>query len=370
MHRLWIILRTEFKAWRADPITTFGGILPPLFILLAFSLMFGERPTFKIALIDHDAGSSGEVLRQALAGTISPFGYPYYDLVTLSEEEAWQSFDAYQLDGVWVIPEDFSQRVAEGSNPQIEMYFANYIDDLAKNHRLYQSEVMWRFYEMIGRPGPPLAMDEVYPLPSMVNWLPIIGVGLALMSFILGGMMNIMALTYKEQLSKVTLEFGLAPRSLGWVFFPKILLALSMSLLTGTVFLGILYLLTGVWPGRFIGLVWLLAGLAALFWIGVMLLVGLRATHFMGAAIGVILTGMIVFFTGGGLSMVRNNAAHVPFFSWMFPNTHAIDPLRDLVLFHVWPVDWNITLLKLGGFALAGLSLGLAFAARQLRKID
>lgn len=41
MHRLWIILRTEIKAWRADPITTLGGLIPPFFILLAFNLMFG-----------------------------------------------------------------------------------------------------------------------------------------------------------------------------------------------------------------------------------------------------------------------------------------------------------------------------------------
>ncbi len=369
MYRLWIILRTEIKAWRADPITAFGGLLPPFFILLAFSLMFGERPTLKIALVNHDSGSAGAILRQALNETLSPFGYPYYDLSPLSEVEAWQAFHAYQLDGVWVIPEGFSQRVTTGTNPQIEMHFGNYIDDLAKNHRIYQAEVLWRFYEKIGQPAPPLTMREEYPLPEMVDWLPIIGVGLALMSFVLGGMMNIMVLTYKEHISNVTLEFGLSPRSLGWVFLPKILLALGMSLLTGTIFFGILYILTGAWPGRFLGAAWVLAGLVALFWIAAMLLVGLRARHFMGAAIGVILTGMTVFFVGGGLGMVRNNAANVPWFSWLFPNTHAVDPLRDLILFHTWPVDWNIAILKLAGFALAGVSLGVLLAARQLRKI-
>lgn len=311
----------------------------------------------------------GGVLRKAIDETLSPFGFPYYDLSPLPEAAAWESFHSYRLDGIWVIPEDFSQRLAEGNHPQIEMHFANYIDDLAKNHRIYQAEVMWHFYEMIGQPEPPLTIREEYPLPEMVGWLPIIGVGIALMSFTLGGMMNIMVLTYKEQLSKVTLEFGLSPRSLGWVFFPKIFLALVMSLLTGTIFLGILYLLVGAWPGSFIGAAWILIIPVALFWIAIMLLFGLRARHFMGAAIGVILSGMIVLFIGGGLAMVRNNIAGVPWFSWLFPNTYAIDPLRDLILFHSWPVDWNVTLFKLSGFALLSLVFGVYLAAKQLRKV-
>ena len=368
MRRLWIILRTEIKAWRRDPITTMGGILPPLLMLIAFSLMFGERPTFKIAVIDDDTGPAGGVLRQAFDDTLSPFGAPYYDVLPLSEAEAWAALRSYEIDAVWVIPADFSQRVEAGSSPQVEMHFSNYIDDLAKNHRIYQAEVMWRFYEKMGMPAAPLAMREEYPLPKMVGWFPIIGVGLVLTSFILGGMMNMMMLTYKEQVARITLEFGLSPRSLGWVLFPKILLALFTSLLTGTIMLVVLYLWTGAWPGQYLWAVWTLAGLVSLFWIAPILLVGLRVRHFMGAAIGVILTGMIVFFIGGGLAMIRNNQANVPWFSWLFPNTHAIDPLRDLILFHAWPVDWTETLLKLAGFAVAALVVGVGFASYRLRR--
>ncbi len=85
--------------------------------------------------------------------------------------------------------------------------------------------------------------------------------------------------------------------------------------------------------------------------------------------IATILTGMTVFFIGGGLSMVRSNRANVPWFSWLFPNTHAVDPLRDLVLFHAWPVDWTATLLTLAGFAALSLVVGLGLAARRLRRL-
>jgi hypothetical protein len=368
MKRAWIILSTELKAWRRDPLTVMGGIIPPLLLLLAFALLFNERPTIKIALIDHDEGGYGQVLRTAIETSLSPFGEPYYDILPLSEEEAWEALRTYRIDGVWVVPIEFSQRVMAGAEPRFQMHFTNYIDDLAKNHRIYYTEVMWTFYRAIGLPPPPLEMREEYPLPRMVKWLPIIGVGLALMSFILGGMMNILMLTYKEQVSGITLEFGLSPRSLTLVLLPKLLLALLMSLVTGTIFLGILSLWTHSMPWRWLPAVFLLGGLTTLFWISAVLLIGLRTPHFMGAAIAVVLTAMVMFFVGGGLAVVRSNAANVPWFSWLFPNAYAVDPLRDLILFDSWPRDWGVALLKLCGFALGATGLGMAVAARWLRR--
>jgi ABC-type multidrug transport system permease subunit len=141
-----------------------------------------------------------------------------------------------------------------------------------------------------------------------------------------------------------------------------------MGLLTGTLLLGVLYLWLGVWPGGHLWAVWLLAGLVILFWVPVTLLFGLRARYFAGV-IATILIGLTVFFIGGGLSMVRYNRENVPWFSWLFPNTYAVDPIRDLVLFHTWPVDWTSTLLILVGFATLSLTVGFGLAARQLRRL-
>jgi hypothetical protein len=185
----------------------------------------------------------------------------------------------------------------------------------------------------------------------------------------LGSMMNIFMLTHKEQLTKVTLEFGLAPRSLLWVLVPKTLLALVMGLATGTVMLGIIYLWMGAWPGNFIFAVWLLAGLVCLFWIQPVLLAGLRNLHYFGGAVVTILTGLTVFFVGGGLALVRPFKDKVPWFSWIFPNVYAIDPLRDLILFDQWPLDWQPTVLILFGFAVGSILVGWPLAVRQLRRL-
>jgi hypothetical protein len=78
---------------------------------------------------------------------------------------------------------------------------------------------------------------------------------------------------------------------------------------------------------------------------------------------------LTIFFISGGLNMVRFNKAKVPLVSWMFPNVYAVDPLRDLILFHEWPSDWWQGVLILSGFALVGLSLGLGLTSRRLRRI-
>ena len=370
MKRLWILLKSEFNAWRHDPITALGGILPPSLILIAFALLFGGRLSFKIALVNQDQGTYGTILHQTFDEVISPLNdMLYYHVEDMDEGEALQAFETYRVDGVWVIPPDFSFRMESGDYPSIMMYLSNYNDDRAKNHRIYSSEIIWRFYQEIGQPPPPLDIVEEYPLPQMVDWIPIIAVGVALLSVCLGSIFNIYALTYKEQISNLTLEFGMAPRSLAWVLIPKIGLALLFGLVSGTVFLVVIRIWLGFWPGSSIWAVWLLAGLTALFWIGLAVVFGLVSRNYMAGAIAIVLTAIIVFFIGGGLGLVRYNQEEVLLISWMFPNTHVIDPIRDLVLFNSWPEDWNVTLIKAIGFTAIALAFGVSITSRKLRRL-
>jgi hypothetical protein len=369
MKRFTILFLTELKTWRHDPVTAMGGFIPSFFILIAFGLLFGGRLTFKLGLINHDQGPYGEMLGATFAEVLSPFGTPYYDILDLSEDQAWEAYEKFRLDGLWVIPEDFSRRVEEGENPRLEMRFSNYNDDRAKNHRIYAAEILWRFYEKAGYPAPPLALAEKYPLPVMIEWFPVIAVGVCLMSFMLGGIMNIFMLTYKEYITQVTLEFGMAPRSMGWVLAPKILLALIMGLLTGTVLLVVLYLWLGIWPGANIWAVWLLAGLVILFWVPLTLVFSLHTKRYFTGAIIVMLTGLTTFFVAGGIALVRSNWPSVTWFARAFPNLYAVDPLRDLILFHEWPVDWNQTLVILSAFACSALVVGVGLAVRRMRRV-
>ncbi len=369
MRRFWILFATEFKVWRRDPITALGGIIPAAVLLIAFGILFGGRLSLRIAILNHDLGPQGALLAEVIREEQSPFGTPYYEVLDLSETSAWQAYRDHRIDGVWVIHPDYSRRLEQGQRPAVDMYFSNYNDDRAKNHRLYAAEILWSFYDKIGQPSPPIRTAEEYPLPTMVDWFPIIAVGVVLLSATLGGVFNLFMLTFKEQLAQVTLEFGLAPRSLGWVFVPKLVLALGMGLLTGVVFLGILYLVLGEWPGRYLWAASLLIGLVTLSWIAVALVLGFRIRSYMTGAIASILSAVTVFFIGGGLSIIRGREHQVVWVAWLFPNTYAVDPLRDLVLFHSWPIDWTPTLLRLCAFAGVALLSCTAIAARQVRRI-
>ena len=301
---------------------------------------------------------------------ISPLDQaPYYAVQKMDEEQAWQVFEEYHIDGIWIIPEDFSKRIEAGDHPEIDMYFMNYNDDRAKNHRIYSAEVLWQFYMNIGQPGPPLAMEEEYPLPEMVDWVSIISVGIVLLSVTLGSIFSMFILTYKAQAGRITLEFGLSPHSLGWVLFPKTVLALLFGLMTGTIFLIIIRVWLGFWPGEYLWTVWLLAGLTAIFWAQVALALGLIARNYMSGAVGSVLGAMIVFFIGGGLSMVRANKDALPWIAWWFPNTYAVDPIRDLVLFDTWPLDFWQVLLTLLAFAGVAVLVVSIFSTRKLRRL-
>ena len=367
MNRIWILFKTELNAWRHDPITVLGGIIPPTFMLIAFGLLFGGDLLFEIGVINHDSGEYGAMLMETMNEVISPFGIPYYAIADLTETATWDAYNRYQIEGVWVIPADFSQKLMSGQEPQFEMHFNNYNDDRAKNHRIYTAEILWAFYQKVGVSNPPLAIAEDYPRAEMVHWFPIIAVGITLLAASLGGIFNIFALTHKEQLSGLLTEFSLAPRSLLWVLLPKTVLAMLMGIVTGTFFLTVMAIWLKVWPGRFLWMVWLLFGLVALFWIGIALQAGLHIRNYMAGAIASVLGALIVFFIGGGLSMVRVNRAKVMFVAWLFPNTHVVDSLRDMVLFQEWPVDGYEALLIAFVFATGVLMISYLLATRALR---
>lgn len=369
MKRYWILFVTEVKACLHDPISVVGGLILPVVLLFVFGLMFAGERALPIAVINHDTGSSGALLEDTIKSELSPFNSPYYKVVNMSAQEAWKAYHSQQIDAVWVIPADFSTRLKEGHDPNIEMYFTNYMDDRGKNNRIYSSEIIWAFYQKIGMPGPPLETAEQYPLPKMVDWLWLIGVGLVILGVMLGGMFNVFMLTYRERISRVDLEFGMSPRPIPLTLLPKLIVALIISLLIGTVIMAILYFWLGIWAGQYLGAVYLLSTLVAIFWTSLMLIVGLRARQQMAGAIGMVMTGVVVFFTCGSLSMVRYLPESTLWFARLFPNTHAIDPVRELMLFHRWPSDWKQTLLVLSAYAVAALVLSLAVARRQLRRI-
>jgi ABC-type polysaccharide/polyol phosphate export permease len=293
----------------------------------------------------------------------------------LSEAEAWEKYNSFAIDAVWIIPEDFSQRLLAGDQPKIDEYFQNYDDDRAKNHRVYPTEVLWRFYEKVDEAepalelaSPPLLMREEYPADEIVGWFPLVGVAVALLGAMLAGMINIFALTQQEQVAGITTEIGLASRSLNLFLLSKLAFSLMMALVSTALILGALYLWAGVSAGTYIWAALLLAGLVALFWAGLALILSFLAGQALGGGIVVVAAGLIVFFIAGGMTPVRYMPGNIWWLIQFFPNTYAVDPFRELVLFNTIPANWTQTLVTLVLFAAVSLGAGFFVAQRQLRK--
>lgn len=370
MRRFFILFYIELKAWARDPITALGGIIPPLFILIAFGLMFGGNLSFKIGLLNSDCGSYGEKLELALKNTLSPLNNnPYYSVMKGSKDFLFEKYSHFELDGIWIIPEDFSVRIEKRDNPRVEMYFNNYNDDRAKNHRIYSAEILWQFYKSIGYPGPPIETLEHYPRDNMVDWFPVIAVGAILLAAMIGSMMNIFMLTYKEQTSRITTEYALSPHSLTIVFCVKTLLSLIMGLISMIVIMAVVYFWTGIWPQTGLCTVCILCLLVSLFWTSFAMFLGLHTKRYMVGAIASILTGITLFFVSGGMTMVRANIRKIPFFSWFFPNIYAVDPLRDIILFQEQPENFFTVLIILVLFALFSIMTGWILSARRIRSL-
>ena len=368
MKRFFMHLRIEFLAWTKDPITILGGFIPTLVMLFAFGMLFGGNLSFKIAYINHDTGEAGKILESVFSETISPLNHqPYYALQDLDEESAWQAYETHRIDGIWIVPENFSESIHAGEPLPIEMHFSNYNDDRAKNHRIYSAEILWAFFHKLGLEAP-IELSEIHSLPKMIDWFPIIAAGLIQLSTIIGGMMNMFMLTHKEKISGILAEVSRAPHSLLPFLLSKVVLAFIMAILTGTGFMFIVYLWLGFWPSGVLLLTWIYLGLSAIFWIFVALMLGITFKAYMAGAVTTMLSSILLFFITGGLNITRGFENEMVFLAWFFPNMYAVDQIRDLVLQQSVPVDLTQSILILTGFMIVSSIIGSGVTSRAIRR--
>lgn len=141
-----------------------------------------------------------------------------------------------------------------------------------------------------------------------------------------------------------------------------------MALVSTTLVLLAFSVWTGIGVSSHILAFWLLAELVALFWAGLAFILSFLSGRALGSSIIVVAIGLIVFFIAGGTSSVRYSSGNLWWLIRFFPNTYAVDPIRDLVLFNTIPANWTQTLLTLVLFAAVSLGAGFFFAIRQLRR--
>lgn len=358
-------MRKIRRIFRADPKPILAGIIAPTAILVVFALTFGSFKPFPVSVVNHDRGPLGEALQQEILGQISPLGaIPYFRNAEPDQEAAMRKYQAGQLLGVIVIPEDFTDKFQAAQGPKIVYYFNNYNTDLAKNLRLYLQEGVLSFYRQY-QPAVAVEVKEVYTVNRQVEWFDIIATGVLLLATVLGGMFNFLYMLFKERQYGTLLEYRLAPRSPSPSFWARVVFALLMSAITGAVNGVLVYLMTGMDLWAHLGHILPPLVLVSLCYIFSSAVFSLYAGTFAGAAVGSMVGALLLWFMSGGITSAKYATGIINTLSYQIPNRYALSIIRDAV-FADQIEQLATNYLILAAFTLVSMTVALASYRRKM----
>ena len=329
-------LKKLLLLFRSDPKSVGAGIIPPTVVLIAFFITVGSFSSINISILNYDEGSYGAVLVESILAEKSPLGdQAYFKALVLDEEETQKKFEAEELYAYVVIPQNFSQVLANGGTPEVEYHFNNYNTDIAKNLRLYLAEGVLRFY-LETDPNLQMEVVEEMNVPKQLPWFDIIASSVFMLAFLLGVVVNTLYLLSMEKRNGTMQSYQLAPNNV----LPSIGARAVVSLLAGTVTATIngifIYLLTG--NNYFPYVLQLLPALLiiGLTYIFIAIVIGLYVDSFAGSIISALLGTVLLWFLSGATFSIKNNTGILRTVGEFIPNTYALSHIRG-VLFSMDP---------------------------------
>ena len=329
-------LKKLLLLFRSDPKSVGAGIIPPTVVLIAFFITVGSFSSINISILNYDEGSYGAVLEESILAEKSPLGdQAYFKALVLDEEETQKKFEAEELYAYVVIPQNFSQVLANGGTPEVEYHFNNYNTDIAKNLRLYLAEGVLRFY-LETDPNLQMEVVEEMNVPKQLPWFDIIASSVFMLAFLLGVVVNTLYLLSMEKRNGTMQSYQLAPNNV----LPSIGARAVVSLLAGTVTATIngifIYLLTG--NNYFPYVLQLLPALLiiGLTYIFIAIVIGLYVDSFAGSIISALLGTVLLWFLSGATFSIKNNTGILRTVGEFIPNTYALSHIRG-VLFSMDP---------------------------------
>jgi len=361
----------ELRLWIRDPKVFAGSMLAPLVVLVVFYLLFGRIPSLPVALVNLDKGPHSATLVELFQTVESPFGDPYLDVRLVGASEAQDIFRAEEVVAVLTIPDTFTNDV-EGARrgkagPDVDLLINNINSDMAKNIRLYLTQVIGQFYEQVyDNVEFTITEDSTHGL--RVPWFTEIGLGVVIFSISLAGMFNASSSLLREFQENTIKELLLAPRHMSALLGGKALLALAGALASG----GLMYAVVVLLSGQPTGPLWLLA-LATVVMLGltytaVGFIFGLVFKRYIPAAFCSVLTGFVSWFLGGALGPVARDGSLAARVAVWLPTSHATTILRSVIIWQdlagtghhlVW-----LSGLLLGATVIAAGALGCGLQTR------
>lgn len=313
---------------KADPKSLAAGIIAPTVILIIFALTFGNFASLKLAVVNDDAGEMGAAFQEAVFSQASPLsGEPYFEAVESDAVTAQELYEEGRVNGVLIIPEDFSERFASGEPARVSYAFDNYNTDMAKNLRLYLAEGIFAFYQE-HMPGMEIRMGREYAVGAQLDWFAIIAVGVFVLAFLMGSMFNFLYLLNKERVYATLSEYRLAPSSLAPTFAARIVVALLAGSAGAAVNAVLVWMLTGVnLASCAITAVPVLSVLGLAF-VSFSAVVSLTVRKFSGAAMLSMVTAVVAWFLSGATTSVKYATGALLDVALALPSSYGLSQIR------------------------------------------
>jgi ABC-2 type transport system permease protein len=192
MNRMMAIVERELRKFFRSPWLMMAGMVLPLAQLIVLGNAFGGKiHDARLGVVDYDHGTQSLKIREAfdaVQANIRTFRPIYYS----NERQAVEDVKNGKLDGVLVIPAQFSSRVYEQNHPQIALVVDNTDNFMSSTlesefseltQALNQPDVQLRTVQQIA-----LSIVELYPYIEYMKYLLPGSIALAMfVSVMIGG---------------------------------------------------------------------------------------------------------------------------------------------------------------------------------------
>jgi len=175
MNRMWAIVERELRKFFRSPALMMAAMILPLVQLIVLGNAFGGKITgAKLGIVDHDNGTQALRIREAfdsIQATVRTLRPVYYQ----DEKLAVADVHNGQLDGLLVIPQEFSRRVYEQNHPRIVLVVDNTDNFMSSTLETKLSELTEALNQPVFEPRivqrTALDIVELYPYVEYMKYL-------------------------------------------------------------------------------------------------------------------------------------------------------------------------------------------------------
>jgi ABC-2 type transport system permease protein len=336
MHRIWAIIERDLRRFRRSPTLMIVSMIMPLVQLVVLGYAFGGKiKNLRVGVVDEDHQVPAVHLKemcQAVAANARTF-----DTVACPDEaQAIRDLRTGKLNGVLIIPPQFSRKVLAGADPRIALVEDNTDQFAASALQASFTQLLGAYNEKKPAPRVPakasLSVIEVYPyVPYIQYLLPGTTVLAIFVSVMIGG-----GIIYIDDKSRGLHEgYLVTPIRKHELILGFNLAGAAKAVLTGAVLVTIGSVIAGIPdplnPLRLLRMMFLVV-LTSLALISMMFLLMVRVTDPLvpRAIFGVLNT--VLFFPSGAVYPINGFPGWMRAIAIADPFTYAVHGFKELVL--------------------------------------